>query len=112
MNKITKPLGKIVCSLIFLFGVVILYCSGVGCVWKYFFDIECPGCGMTRAYIALLDMDFKAAFSFHPMFWSVPVIGMYILCDGKVFRNSKLNYLILVVIGAGFLINYSLKIFG
>ncbi len=35
-----------------------LYISGVGCVWRFLFHYPCPGCGITRACVALVHGDF------------------------------------------------------
>ena len=91
-------------------GAAALYLSGIRCVWDYLFGIKCPGCGMTRAYLALFKLDFKNALAFNPMFWSVPVIFLYILFDGKLFKNKVLNYLLIAAIGCGFFINYILRL--
>lgn len=82
----------------------------IGCVWRHFFGVECPGCGMTRSLLSLLRGDIRAAFAFHPMFWSLPIIVLYIMYDGRIFKNNLANYLPLVVIGAGFAVNYAVKL--
>lgn len=53
---------------------LILSCSGIGCIFRFLTGIPCPGCGLTRAYTALLHLDLSAAFSFHPLFWAVPLV--------------------------------------
>ncbi|MBQ3573415.1 MAG: DUF2752 domain-containing protein [Clostridia bacterium] len=110
MRKIKGWHFKLGFFILVLGGAVALYFSGVRCVWDYLFGIECPGCGMTRAYLALFRLDFKSAFEHHPMFWSVPIIFLCILFDGKIFKNKVLNYLLISAIGCGFLINYILRI--
>jgi hypothetical protein len=37
------------------------------CPTAFFLGIPCPGCGMTRAALALLHGDLRAAFGFHPL---------------------------------------------
>lgn len=54
-----------------LAGIVLFYVAlealGVTCPIKFFTGISCAGCGMSRAWLALLRLDFSAAFAFHPL---------------------------------------------
>lgn len=52
---------------------LVLYVTGIGCPFRAFTGIPCPGCGMTRAWLAALRLDFSAAFAYHPLFWVVPI---------------------------------------
>ncbi len=70
------------------------------------FGIPCPTCGMTRAWLAALHLDFKTAFSMHPMFWSIPILGIYALRDCRLVRSKVCNRLILGAILFGFAVNY------
>ena len=47
------------------------------CFWKKYFGIECPGCGMQRAIIALLKGDFLESLRIYPAL--IPTILMVIL---------------------------------
>lgn len=103
----------LIVSLTFLYLLIVylLHINNITCLYKYFFDIPCPGCGMTRAYLYLLRLDFSSAFSCHPMFWSVPVLYLYILFDGKLFNKKCLDNTILALIFSGFFINYFYTLF-
>ena len=50
-----------------------LYLLDIGCVFRLMTGIPCPGCGMTRAWLAALRLDFAAAIAYHPLFWAVPI---------------------------------------
>lgn len=50
-----------------------LYLLDIGCVFRLMTGIPCPGCGMTRAWLAALRLDFAAAIAYHPLFWVVPI---------------------------------------
>lgn len=50
-----------------------LYLLDIGCICRLVTGIPCPGCGMTRAWLAALRLDFAAAFAYHPLFWVVPI---------------------------------------
>ncbi len=47
--------------------------TGIGCPIRYATGVPCPGCGMTRAWLAVLHGDLAAAFAYHPLFWAVPL---------------------------------------
>ena len=83
-----------------------VYLSGAGCVFRRFFGIICPGCGMTRAVQALLSLDIKGAFMYHPMVFSLPLILLYIVKNGHVFGNDHADRGVLIAVGIGFSINY------
>ncbi len=92
-------------------GVLLIYLSG-GCLIYRIFHIECLSCGMTRAILAALRLDFHSAFHFHPMFWSVPIIAAVILFEGKLFKKRIINTVIIGLIVAGFIIQYIFRIIG
>lgn len=83
-----------------------------GCIFQRFLHIPCPGCGMTRAIKSAMTLDWAAAFSYHPMVFSLPLVAGYILTNGRLFTHKGFNDFILVLIGAGFLINYIIKLAG
>lgn len=83
-----------------------------GCVFLRFFHIPCPGCGMTRAVKSVLALDLKAAFNYHPMVFSLPLVAGYILANGHLFKRRGFNDFMLALIGAGFLVNYITKLAG
>lgn len=100
------PLWKIVISLVAIAaGGLILY-IGPPCLILSVFGVPCPTCGMTRAWLAALHLDFKTAFAMHPLFWSIPILGVYILRDCRLLKNKILNWLLFGLILLGFGVNY------
>lgn len=89
--------------------VMLAYFSGINCLIKRFAGIDCPACGMTRAYISLLQGDFSKAFHFHPLFFTVPVIYL-VLFFRKRFSDRFLVIFIAAVI-ASYVIVYILRLF-
>ncbi len=72
--------------------------------------IPCLGCGMTRAVGSALRLDFAGAFSYHFMFWSLPLLFFCFMKDGRIFKNKYLNLIFYALILAGFVANWILKL--
>lgn len=89
---------------------VLAYFGSMECIYLKYFHVICPGCGMTRAINAIMHFQFKKAFYCHPMVYSLPVILLYIVTDGKPIKNRCINNVVLIFIGIGFLINYIIKL--
>ena len=86
-----------------LLGIVYL---GLNCPIRSLTGIPCPGCGMTRAWLAALRLDILGAFRYHPMFWSVPVLMAYYIFDGRIIRPKWLNWSLLGLIALGVAVRY------
>ena len=97
---------KLLFTLAYLAFIAVLYAFQVPCFFLQLFRQPCPGCGMTRAYVALLQGEVLGAFHWHPMFWTVPVIYLFILFDGRLFRSRGLNTTVLILLGLGFLLTW------
>ncbi|MBR2223847.1 MAG: DUF2752 domain-containing protein [Christensenellaceae bacterium] len=103
--------NKLIITAIYLLAAALLYLSGIGCVFRYFLGIICPGCGMTRALLSALRLDFAAAWNYHPMFWSVPILYLYFIFEEKLFRNRAFSITLFSIIGTGFAINWIYSLF-
>ena len=58
----------------------LLFLCGITCPIKFTTGVSCPGCGMTRACLALLRLDPAAALHFHPLVFLLPVaLAVYLL---------------------------------
>ncbi len=55
----------------------VLMLLGITCPIKYLTGVSCMGCGMTRAWLSLLRLDFRGAVAYHPLFWLPPP---FLLC--------------------------------
>ncbi len=98
---------KITALVLILLYALILYFTSFDCPFDAIFKIPCPGCGMTRAWLSVFKLQFAKAFSYHKMFWSLPVLFVGFLFDGRIFNNKFLNVLIYIIIGTGFLLNWA-----
>ena len=110
MIRIKNLKIKLLCTVTFGMFVGVLYLLKVPCIFLNISNLQCPGCGMTRAWLSLLHGDCASAFSLHPMFWSTPLVYLYILFDGKLFGKKWLDNGLLIFIGIGFLVAWVWKL--
>jgi len=82
------------------------------CVTKQILGFDCPGCGLQRSIILLVQGDFVEAFYMYPaIFALIPLI--FILIANKYFNFKYANILIITLSissVAMILINYILKL--
>ncbi len=63
---------------------IAFFATGIGCPIKFITGISCAGCGMTRAYLALLRLNFSEAFHYHPLFWLPPIFLAILYNKNKI----------------------------
>ncbi len=88
-------------NVIGLTGLVVFYAI-VGCPARYFLGICCPGCGMTRASLSILKLDFIAAFNYHPLVFIMPVCVVIFFIRKKLPKklyNALVSFGIVLFIG-------------
>lgn len=82
--------------LVFIILVILIYgilqVFGITCPIKFITGVSCPGCGMTRAYLSLLRLDFKSAYYYHPLF-VLPALGLIIYIFRDKFSKKFLSRL-------------------
>lgn len=66
--------------------LVLYFTLGVNCPTKLFMSIDCPFCGMTRAHLAALTLDFKSAFAYHPFFF-LGIPYLVLIVNENLFRG-------------------------
>jgi hypothetical protein len=91
LNKLMSIIASYLIASIFLkfiFSIDIL----IPCIWKTIFHIECLGCGLTRAFIALLYCNFIDAFNENPLIFIVLPAGIfYFYFDFAKFKRKLKN---------------------
>ena len=96
-QKIKQSIKKNIKEFVFVLGIIgvlalAFYKSGMKCLFKYTVGFPCPGCGLTRAWLSFLRMDFEAAFKWHPLFWIVPVIIVIeVFMKEGLFKSKRSN---------------------
>ena len=93
---------------------MILQGLGISCPIKFVTGISCAGCGMTRAWKALLfHGDFRQAFYYHPLFLlPVGFLALYLFKNGinpKVYKFFI--FTILVAFNQVFCSHFIYKVF-
>lgn len=88
---------------------VILESFGVTCPIKYITGISCAGCGMSRAWIALLHFNIHEAFMYHPLFFLPPVVVIFMLLKSKI--NIKSYKIFMFTMAGAFVIVYLYRMF-
>ena len=106
--KITFLYRLVGIVLITLLLVMIQKVLNISCFIRYLFHIPCPACGMTRAWIAALHFDFEKACYYHPLFFTVPMIILYVSLYDSKYRSRVFDRIIYVII-IGFFIVYLLR---
>lgn len=77
------------------------------CIFLKFTGIPCPGCGMTRALISVLNMDIIGAIKNNIVIFFMPYIFIYIFSD---FKN-KVHNILLIIIAVIAIVNWLFKIY-
>lgn len=92
--------------------VGIWYFFSLPCLLYTLIGIPCPGCGMTRAWLAVFRLDLAGAFGYHPMFWCVPILLGLFVFDGQLLPGKQANNLLVGCLAAGILLTYLARLFG
>ncbi|MBQ8031222.1 MAG: DUF2752 domain-containing protein [Butyrivibrio sp.] len=105
MKKLKEALPAI-CAVALVYGI--LYVAGIGCPIKYLTGVSCMGCGMTRAYLSLLRLDFASAFRYHPLFPIPAIAAVLFLFKSRI--SQKIVKVLLFTTIVLFSIIYLLRI--
>ena len=87
--------NRIIKIFIIFFEAVLLYVFlnfNIGCFFRNFLGFYCPGCGLTRAFISILNFDFVSAIKYNiisiPLFIFLLVLNILLLYD-IIFNKNK-----------------------
>lgn len=83
---------------------------GMPCVFRRLTGVICPSCGMSRAWLAVLRLELREAFSYHPMFWVVPIFAALFLFRERVATRAGKAVLFGLLIA--YLVCYLLRLLG
>jgi len=82
------------------------------CLNKKFFGIDCPGCGIQRAFLLLIKGDFAAAFDMYPAIYPLILLFGFLLASTffKIKHASKIIATLAITSVLFILTNYFLKL--
>ena len=97
-----------------LFTIAVFYLIlesvfGITCPILFLTGISCAGCGMSRAWIALLHFNIHEAFMYHPLFFLPPVVVIFMLLKSKI--NIKFYKIFMFTMAGAFVIVYLYRMF-
>lgn len=105
-STISQRLKHLFVVFLFLIGLIV---AGYQCPIFYFTGVPCPGCGMTRAWMNALHLNWKQAFSYHPLFLTVPVIAIILFFQNEI--PKKVLYGLMIFFLILYLVVYIYRIF-
>lgn len=76
-----------------MFSAILKTVSGIDicipCIWKSLFSINCPGCGLTTAFISLMELNFNRAFEANWLIFIIVPYGIYYLTQDYLSFQRK-----------------------
>jgi len=84
--------GAIIISTCIIFAFICLKVFHTMCLWSIVLGHSCPGCGITRACLALISGNLRAAWDFNPLIMIVAPVLLYSLLKrtAMYFSNKRL----------------------
>ena len=113
-----KPKTKtLIIKYLSIIGAITLYIVlmnvifGSSCLIKNLIHFPCPFCGMTRAHIAALKLDFITALRYHPMFFiGLPFLALVIFEENFTGKLKKISNITVTTIGLLFILVYVIRL--
>lgn len=80
--------------LLFSISFIIVVTSGIidyNCIFKDLFGIRCPGCGLTRSFRSIFNLDFYSAFNYNILGIPLFIVGIvtYIGLIIDIIKNNN-----------------------
>lgn len=85
----------------------------IPCFFKYLTNIPCPGCGLTRSFISILNLELISAIKYNilgiPLFITIILLNIYLIKDiiynkkstitliNKILTNYKIIIFLLII---------------
>lgn len=75
---------------ILLIIIILAYLFNLGCPIHHIFGVYCPGCGITRMFISIFQLQFYQAFRYNPLVF-IYLIGYLIYLIIKILYKKVFN---------------------
>lgn len=96
-----KIIELIIIFLLCLTITCIAYFTKTSCIFYELTNLYCPGCGITRMFLAIFNLEFYQAFRYNPLVFCYLILGIIylIICiiKKKIIKIPR-NILILLVV--------------
>ena len=91
-NILLLSAGIIIAGL--LYGIAAMHGLGIPCLLYKFTGLMCPGCGNSRAALALLRLDFAAALRYNLLFplEFFYILWVYVHCCKAYLKGKRFSY--------------------
>ena len=100
-------------AIIKIFAIVLIVLF-YRCPANKIFGIDCPGCGLTRACLSALKLDFRSAFEYHPLFLIFGGGLLYFIFYEQIKKrfkiSGKIELAVLLLIAALFVAVWLIRI--
>lgn len=96
----------LILSIILIFFFILLLNQKLLCLFNQLTGLWCPGCGVTRMFFAMLELDFYKAFRYNPLVFIFMVFflvySIYSLIRYKKIKNVS-NKVVIILLVSTFL---------
>lgn len=107
-NKLIFGFALLISGILYLKVISPTFNIHIPCIFNKITGLDCPGCGMTRASLSLLDGDIYQAFRWNMLvFILAPLLGIYLTLEAKnIFtkQNKIIMGSMLVLTGLFFIL--------
>ena len=105
-STISNIMNKTIIGKILLIFLITIYALFLGCPFYRLTGECCPGCGMSRAFLAAARLDFEAAFRHHPLYPLLAIETVYVMFRGNILKRVTIapkTELVIGVVSVGLL---------
>lgn len=91
-NVLLLSVGILIAGL--LYGIAAMQGFGIPCLLRTFTGLLCPGCGNSRAALALMQLDFGAALRYNTLFplEIFYILWVYVHCCRAYLKGKRFSY--------------------